>query len=115
MRGFKRDATETIARQYLDERSFVSMPKMLPDCPNTQHEILYGKDKGWQRQRLGFRAGERCERCKVRAFREDGEWSHKAVKPADRCDCIEAAEWLCHDCHAKVHAGRAPRWTKNSK
>lgn len=115
MRGFKRCEPDTIAYQFLDEDSFISMPKTIPDCPNIQHMLLGPKDKGWQRERLHNRAKGKCEGCGTLTAWVEGEWSHKAVKPADRCDCIEASDWFCGTCHYLVHEGRRPWATPKAK
>jgi len=115
-RSFKRDEVETLSRSFSDPRSFCSLPKAIPACPNEIHDLLAGEvDKGRRRREIYDRAHGRCEiqispRCRGFASWEDGEWCHKAKKPWERCDCAEAARWGCKPCHRLEHSNRRPRF-----
>ena len=113
MRGWKKSNPDTVAMNYDDPRSFVT----LPDSTGTQHEILYGKDINAQREKLAKRAHGRCELefftvCKGWTDLKHGEVHHKQPGLVGRCDCLDATLFVCKPCHRYVHRSRNPKWSK---
>ena len=112
-RGFKRDITETAARNFDDPRSFVAL--------NSGCEMLYGKDKEKRRREIYDRAHGRCEAdehspgCKGFAGWIMGEWHHTEAHGGKRCDCMGGAAWTTATCHRFAHRKRNPRWTLNKE
>jgi hypothetical protein len=107
MRGHKRDNSETMARNYLDPRSFTAL---FSGC-----EILYGKDKEQRRREIWDRAKGRCEAehhapsCKGFAGWNEGQWHHTYAHDGKKCDCLGAAVWTTARCHSWQHRNRNPR------
>lgn len=109
--GFKRDVTETIARNFRDKRSFIAL--------NSGCEVLFGLDMVERRREVYERAKGRCEarphswRCKGFATWENGELHHTKIHDGRRCSCFSALEFRSRACHSKAHEKRNPRWTRN--
>ncbi|SRR6266576_3051848 len=126
MRGFKKDLPATKAAQFLDKRSFISLPKIIngESFQPKPHVIAYGKDIApiraeiFRLDRLKNGGVNRCWKCggKVIENVEEelmlgwsppnnarGEWDHVRNKPGTRCDDIENARVSCHSCHSERH------------
>jgi hypothetical protein len=121
-RGFKKDIQATKSARYEDDRSFVSLPKIIPNgCPNIVHHlVLYGlEDKKPIRAEIFRRNREEnggkncCWKCGKVFFDGEseslmhpehrGEWDHICNKPGRRCDCPENGRVACRACHKKEH------------
>ena len=112
-RGFKRDFTETAARNFDDPRSFVAL--------NSGCEMLYGKDKERRRYEMYKRSGGMCEsdahapNCRRFVNWVEGEWHHTEVHDGKRCDCLGGGLFVTQACHRFAHRKRNPRWTLNKE
>jgi hypothetical protein len=133
-RGFKVDREATEAAQFLDKRSFISMPKLIVgenEFPEP-HFLLMGEDKALTRAdifRLNYidhQPVHRCYKCRkvvveYRASPFDimGQWHHLRNKPGTRCDCVPNGVVSCPDCHREAHPhpqfGRAEKYFKKLK
>jgi hypothetical protein len=108
MRGAKRDNTETMARNFMDDRSFVSMDG---------HDYLYGDDIGDRRREVWERAHGYCEvkqapGCSGLVSWVDGEMHHKQGGLVGRNDDMENLLWSCMACHRYEHRNRNPRFSQ---
>jgi hypothetical protein len=106
-RGAKRDNTETMARNFMDDRSFVCLQG---------HEYLYGDDIGDRRREVFERAKGKCELknspfCAGFTNWVDGEMHHKQGGLVGRNDDMENLLWACPNCHSWEHRKRTP-WSK---
>lgn len=99
----KRDNTETMARNFMDEDSYVGMDG---------HEYLYGDDVGDRRREVYERAKAVCEFCGKYASWVDGEMHHKmpGLMGAKRPDDLDLLVWACQECHRAEHKERSPQF-----
>ena len=109
-RAAKRDNTETVARNFMDERSFVSLDG---------HEYLYGDDIGDRRREVYERAKGVCEvrtspHCQKAARWIDGEMHHKQGGLVGRNDDMENLLWSCLPCHRFEHKDRSPQFSNSN-
>lgn len=115
-RGFHKDEQATKAANFLDRRSFVSLPKVTPHTNGAAepHFLLYGKDKGPIRAEIFRRNRQenqsdvsRCWNCGVPCYEKNdfyrGEWHHVNSGAGERCDCVENSVVSCAKCHRAEH------------
>jgi 5-methylcytosine-specific restriction endonuclease McrA len=97
----KRDNTETRARNFQDERSFVALDGSLR---------LYGKDWEPMRDRVWNLHAGMCWNCdKPCTF--SGGIHHLVPRGKGGSDDYSNLVWACTKCHRAAHEERNPKWT----
>jgi len=107
-RGFKRDNTETAARNFDDPRSFVSLDG---------HMLLYGEDYKAQRQRVFFRDRGICQYCYKPIDVEYEAWTadHITKRSDGGSDDLDNLRLIHNDfgaCHQQRHTEFQTQFTK---
>ena len=99
----KRDREQTIAKQYLDARSYMTLDG---------REILYGEDWRARKFDLWQRCGGKCEYF-VRCTAEAADAHHIIPRSKGRDDALANLQALCRYHHNLIDR-RKPRWTKRA-
>ena len=93
--GHKSEA-ETVARHFIDDRSYVSTVLDDNGDPKT---YLFGDDMGVRRSEVWEKANRCCVKCGKAVSYLFYEIHHKVRRSQGGCDNLSNLECLCHRCH----------------